>query len=92
LIAASAATEFGAGAVGRVFGLVMFFLPLVISAPFAVAKAKESTGSYTAALLVMAAITVVGGLACLLLMREQRAPKSKSLGGGLAPKPADTLA
>jgi MFS family permease len=93
LIAASAATEFGAGAVGRVFGLVMFFLPLVISAPFAVAKAKESTGSYTAALVVMAAITVVGGLACLLLMREQRAPKSKAVGGGgLAPKPADTLA
>jgi MFS family permease len=92
LIAASAAREFGAGAVGRVFGLVMFFLPLVISAPFAVAKAKESTGSYTAALLVMAGITIIGGLACLLLMREQHAPKSAARDPGIAAKPADTLA
>jgi MFS family permease len=93
LIAASAATEFGVGAVGRVFGLVMFFLPLVISAPFAVAKAKESTGTYTAALLVMAAVAVAGGLVCLLLMREQplRKPAAPAA-GGLAQKPADTLA
>jgi MFS family permease len=92
LIAASAATEFGVGAVGRVFGLVMFFLPLAITAPFAVAKSKESTGSYAAALLVMAAIAVVGGLACLLLMRERRLPKIAAAEAGLAPKPADTLA
>jgi MFS family permease len=92
LIAASAAAEFGAGAVGRVFGLVMFFLPLVISAPFAVAKARESTGSYTLALLVMAFIAVVGGLACLLLMREQRAPKLAAGDSQIEAKPADTLA
>jgi MFS family permease len=92
LIAATAATEFGAGAVGRVFGLVMFFLPLVISAPFVVAKAKESTGSYTVALSAMAAIALVGGLACLLLMREQRTPKAGAVDSGIAPKAADTLA
>jgi MFS family permease len=92
LIAATAATEFGVGAVGRVFGLVTFFLPFAIAAPFAVAKAKESTGSYAAALLVMAALAVLGGLACLLLMREQRPPKVAAPQGGFAPKPADTLA
>jgi MFS family permease len=72
LIAAAITVEFGAGAVGRVFGLVTFFLPLTILAPFAVAKTQESTGSYIPALLVMTALTVVGGVACMLWMRERR--------------------
>jgi hypothetical protein len=40
----------------------------------------------------MAAIAIVGGLACLLLMRERRLPKIAAAEAGLAPKPADTLA
>jgi MFS family permease len=73
LIAAAIAVEFGAGDVGRVFGLVTFFLPLTVLAPFAVAKSQEVGGSYTPALLVITALTLVGGVACLALMRERRA-------------------
>jgi hypothetical protein len=69
LIAAAIALEFGASAVGRVFGLVTFFLPLTVVAPFAVAKAKEAGGSYTPALLVITVLTVIGGAAVLGLMR-----------------------
>jgi len=42
LLAAAIATEFGAEAVGRAFGLCMFFIPLTALAPFAVAKTQES--------------------------------------------------
>lgn len=62
-LAFATALEFGAGAVGRVFGLVTFFLPATVLAPFAVAKAQEMTGSYTPALLVIAVLTVMGGAA-----------------------------
>ena len=79
LIAAAITVEFGAGAVGRVFGLVTFFLPLTILAPFAVAKTQESTGSYTPALLVMTALTVVGGAACMLWMRERRPSNTETV-------------
>jgi MFS family permease len=71
LIAAAIAAEFGATAVGRVFGLVIFFLPLTVIAPFAVAKTQEASGSYAPALLVMTALTFAGGAACLLWMRER---------------------
>jgi hypothetical protein len=59
-----------------VFGLVTFFLPATVLAPFAVAKTQEATGSYTPALLVITALTVVAGTACLLLMRERRGSHS----------------
>jgi MFS family permease len=72
LIGAAIAVEFGASDVGRVFGLVTFFLPLTVAAPFAVAKAQEASGSYTPALLVMTALCVIGGAACGTLMRERR--------------------
>jgi MFS family permease len=72
LIAAAIAAEFGASAVGRVFGLVIFFLPLTVVSPFAVAKTHETTGSYAPALLVMTVLSLAGGAACLLWMRERR--------------------
>jgi MFS family permease len=76
LIAAAITVEFGAGGVGRVFGLVTFFLPLTVLAPFAVAKTQESTGSYTPALLTMTVLTLAGGAACMLWMRERREGKA----------------
>jgi len=91
LIAATAAAEFGASAVGRVFGLVTFFLPLTVLAPFAVAKANEATGSYAPALLVITGLTIAGGLACLLLMRERRGAKIAVSESAVAGKAADTL-
>jgi MFS family permease len=71
LLAAAIATEFGAEAVGRAFGLCMFFIPLTALAPFAVAKTQESTGSYAPALLGLATLVIIsGGLS--LLLRERR--------------------
>jgi len=78
LISAAIAADFGATAVGRVFGLVIFFLPLTVVSPFAVAKTQEATGSYAPALLVMAALACAGGAACLVWMREQRRPDHRN--------------
>jgi MFS family permease len=72
LLAAAIAVEFGAGGVGRGFGMVTFFLPFAVMAPFAAAKTQEVTGSYTPALLVMAALSLIAGLICALFMRERR--------------------
>jgi MFS family permease len=80
LIAAAIAVEFGARDVGRVFGLVTFFLPLTVLAPFAVAKTQEASGSYTPALLVMTALTLIGGAACWGLMRERRVQRPDAAG------------
>jgi MFS family permease len=77
LLAAAIAVEFGAEGVGRAFGLCMSFIPLTALAPFFVAKTQESTGSYTPALLGMAALVVISGFLSLLL-RERR-------GGGSQP-------
>jgi MFS family permease len=71
LLAAAVAAEFGAAGVGRAFGLLNFFLPVGVLAPFAVAKMQENTGSYTPVLLILSAVTLVGGALCLL-MRERR--------------------
>jgi MFS family permease len=90
LIAAAIALEFGASAVGRVFGLVTFFLPLTVVAPFAVAKAKEASGSYTPALLVITVLTVIGGATVLGLMRERRRPDAEATGPTGAAVPADS--
>jgi MFS family permease len=71
LLVAAVAVEFGAEGVGRAFGLIIFFLPIAVLAPFAAAKMQESTGSYVPALLTLAAASVLAGLVCLLL-REKR--------------------
>jgi MFS family permease len=84
LIAAAIAVEFGASHVGRVFGLVTFFLPLTVLAPFAVAKSQEVGGSYTPALLVMTALTLAGGAACWGLMRERRVQQPEAAGSAAA--------
>jgi sugar phosphate permease len=71
LLSAALALEFGAAGVGRAFGLALSFAPLASAATVAVARLKETSGSYTPALLTLAALTVAGGAAALLL-REKR--------------------
>ena len=72
LLAAALAVEFGAGGAGRAFGLAIFFLPFAVLAPFIVAKAQETGGSYAFVLFVMAGVTLAGGLACLLMRERAR--------------------
>jgi MFS family permease len=71
LLAAALAREFGASGIGRAFGLLMMFLPVIVLTPFIIAKVHESTGGYAVALIGLAALTSVGGAACLLFMRER---------------------
>ena len=73
ILAAAIAAEFGPSNFGRAFGLLTIFLPVAILAPFVVAKAQEITGSYFPALFSLAAMTAIGGSACLL-MRDPRSP------------------
>jgi hypothetical protein len=72
VLPAAAAAEFGAAGVGRMFGLLMMFLPIIVLAPFIVAKTRESSGSYVPGLISLAIPTLMGGAACLL-MREHSA-------------------
>ena len=72
LVASAIALEFGAERMGRAFGLLTLFLPATSVTPFAAAKSQELTGSYAPALLVMAALALIAGLLCGLLMREKR--------------------
>ncbi len=74
LVAAAVAAEFGVDAVGRVFGMVSFFLPLAVLSPFVVARTQEASGSYVPALLILALLTLTGGAICLLWLREGDAP------------------
>jgi MFS family permease len=67
LLPAALAVEFGAEGVGRAFGMCMLFIPVSSLAPFAVAKIKESTGSYAPGLLALGAIVVVSGVMSLML-------------------------
>ena len=83
LIAAAVAVEFGAGGVGRAFGMVTFFLPFMVLAPFATARTQEVTGSYTPALLVMAALALLAAILTGLFMREKR--------GGATAKPVENV-
>jgi MFS family permease len=71
LLAAAAAAEYGASEVGRAFGLLMMFIPVIALVPFLVARIQESTGSYAPGLAGLAVLTFSGGAACLL-MRERR--------------------
>jgi MFS family permease len=67
LLAAAIATEFTGKGFGRAFGMLTFFLPFAVMSPFAVAKSEEASGSYAPALMVMAVLAVLGGIACLFL-------------------------
>lgn len=67
LLAAALAREFGASACGRAFGLAALFVPAISLFPFIVAKIHEASGSYAPGLTGMAALTFVGGCACLFL-------------------------
>lgn len=74
LLATTVAAEFGAQNTGRAFGLVSAFLPLIVLAPFMIAKTQEASGSYVPGLSVLAILSLVGGTACLLTMQEPRTP------------------
>ena len=69
LMPAATAAEFGAGGVGRAFGMLMFFLPISALPPALVARVQEITGSYAPALIGLGAICLIGGGA-ILFMRE----------------------
>jgi MFS family permease len=87
-LSAAIAREFGAATVGRAYGLVMFFLPVNALVPYGVAKVRETTGSYSSALLVLAAMAVAGGLIILLMRERGGQPLSAEngpLGDALAP-------
>jgi MFS family permease len=71
LLGAAIANEFGAENVGRAYGLTMLFVPISSGAAFVLARTQEATGSYTPALLGMAALVSVSGLLSLNL-RERR--------------------
>jgi sugar phosphate permease len=71
ILPAAAATEFGAANVGRVFGLFSLILPVHALMGGAIAKVKESTGSYTEILLAIAVACAAGGVIALF-MRERR--------------------
>jgi MFS family permease len=89
LLAAAVATEFGASGVGRAFGLLMMFLPVIVLVPFIVARVHESTGSYVPALIGLSVLTFVGGAACLL-MRERRGARADAQQGGAAKEAIQT--
>jgi len=57
-----------------------------------VAKSQELIGSYAPALLVLSALSLLGGGTCLLLMRERRRASTKATGAPAAAKPLDTPA
>lgn len=71
LLAAAIAREFGASGVGRGFGLLTLFVPIIVFTPFIVAKVRETTGSYSLALGGLAVLTLAGAAACFLFMRER---------------------
>ena len=77
LLPAAAAVEFGAAATGRVFGMVLVFVPINAAVPALIARTAEATGSYGPALTALSIVTLVGG-ALTLLMRERRGGHSTS--------------
>jgi len=72
LLATTVTAEFGAENSGRAFGLIAAFMPLIVLTPFMIAKTQEATGSYVPGLSVLALLSLLGGTACLVMMREQR--------------------
>ena len=77
LLAAAAAAEYGASEVGRAFGLLMMFIPVIALVPFLVARIQESTGSYAPGLAGLAVLTFIGGAACLLMRERRRGSPSR---------------
>jgi MFS family permease len=77
LLAAAIAREFGASGVGRGFGLLMLFLPVVGLAPFGIAKLQETTASYAPGLGGLAALTLAAALACLLMKERPQGPTAR---------------
>jgi sugar phosphate permease len=71
LLTAALAGQFGGEGVGRAYGLCMMFVPLTQLGPFFMAKVEEVSHSYTLPLIVLAALTLVGG-GLILLLREDR--------------------
>jgi cyanate permease len=71
LLGAAIAREFGSSGVGRGFGMLTLFVPVIVFTPFIVAKVRETTGSYAPALSGLAVLTLAGAVACLLFMRER---------------------
>ncbi len=67
LLGAAMAREFGAGAVGRAFGMAMFFIPIGALSPALVARIEESTGSYQTPLLGIALVLTASALLSLTL-------------------------
>jgi hypothetical protein len=72
LLASALANEFGAGGLGRAFGLTTAFLPLSSFAPFSIAKFHETFGSYAIPLDGMASLALLGSVA-LFFIRERNA-------------------
>jgi len=66
-LAAGIAAEFGPGGFGRAFGLSMFFLPVGTPLAYLVARIKETTGSYTPAMMgFVVALAAAAALSLLL--------------------------
>jgi MFS family permease len=75
MVAAAIAVEFSGRGFGRAFGMLIFFMPVMVLSPFIVAKSQEASGSYAPALTVMAILSALGG-AAVLLLREKRDGRS----------------
>jgi MFS family permease len=90
LLAAAIATEFGAGNVGRAFGLLMMFLPVIILVPFIVAKTHEVFGSYAPSLIGLSVLIFLTGAACLFFMRERRGGRGQDAAAGADALPSTT--
>jgi MFS family permease len=71
LLGGGLAREFGAGAIGRAFGLAAFFVPVVSLVPFVVARVKEATGAYTLAFIGLAIVCACGGLVCAVFLKDK---------------------
>ena len=67
LLPTAAAAEFGSSSTGRVFGMLMIFVPLTGLVPPLIAKVQEVTGSYGPGLLALSVVALVGGLLALLI-------------------------
>ena len=74
LLTATIANEYGAAGFGRAYGLASGILCFAGFAPFFIARSREMTGAYDAALLTFAAAAMIAGILCGLLMRERGRP------------------
>jgi MFS family permease len=89
LLPAAVAREFGANNVGRAYGTLMLFLPIIGGfAPYAVAKAQEVTHSYVPSLLTLSVLGFVGAGVCLCIKEQGREPTAPVM----APTSASTRA